>query len=280
MADTTPGTAGAPTAPGMRADHAAPLLTRRDAAFALGALGLAVTAPALAQGDPAKGAPAAGKKHVFPDMDALGWDSAKGEYVLPKLAHPYNAFEPHIDAQTMEIHHTKHHAAYVAGLNKAMAEMAKIRKGEGDASLIKHWERELAFHGGGHINHCLFWITLAPTNAGLSGKPSEALLRQIERDFGAWDAFVAHFNAAANAVEGGGWAWLMWEPVSRRLIVSQMEKQQNLCVTGARPILGLDVWEHAYYLRYQNKRADYVKAWWNIVNWPAVDELFAQAIGA
>ncbi len=256
--------------------------TRRDAILsmtALGAAGLAMAAPALAQDAKPAGAPAAARA-AFPSAEQLGWDPAKREYSLPKLAHPYSAFEPHIDAQTMEIHHSKHHAAYVAGLNKALKELEKIRKGEGDASLIKHWERELAFHGGGHANHTMFWLTLAPANAGLSGKPSEALLRQIEKDFGGFDAFMAQFGAAANAVEGGGWAWLMWEPMAQALIITQMEKQQEMYFNGARPLLGIDVWEHAYYLKYQNKRADYVKAWANLINWPAVDEFFARARGA
>jgi Fe-Mn family superoxide dismutase len=176
----------------------------------------------------------------------------------------------------MEIHHSKHHQAYVTGLNKALAELAKARAAS-DFALVKHWSREVGFHGGGHVNHCLFWHTMsAPLdNSGQGGgEPTGALASALARDFGSVEAFRKHFEAAAIAVEASGWAWLVLDTVSGRLLVQQMEKQQNLLVTGAVPLLGVDVWEHAYYLRYQNKRADYVKAWWNVVNWPAVAALF------
>lgn len=202
----------------------------------------------------------------------------KGEFVLPKLPYEYNALEPHIDAQTMEIHHSKHHQAYVNGLNKAAAELAKARE-SGDMALVKHWSRELAFHGGGHINHALFWNTMAPAEKGGGGRPEGALAEAINRDFGSFEKFAAHFSAAANAVEGAGWAWLVFDRLSGRLMVQQMEKQQNLLLTGAAPLLGCDVWEHAYYLKHQNKRADYVKAWWNVVAWAKVGELFEVARG-
>ena len=205
--------------------------------------------------------------------DLGGFDPAKGEYILPKLPYDYKALEPHIDAQTMEIHYTKHHAAYVAGLNKAAAELAKARAG-GDFGLVKHWSRELAFNGGGHLNHSIFWATMAPPDKGGGGKPAGKLADDIARDFSSYDKFTAHFSAAAAAVEGGGWCWLMLDNMSRRLIVQQMEKQQNMLLTDATPLLGIDVWEHAYYLKYQNKRADYIKAWWNVVNWGRVQSVY------
>src|SRR5690606_25577818 len=185
--------------------------------------------------------------------------------------------EPHIDAATMEIHHSKHHQGYVNGRNKALAELKKLRDGGSDAGLVKHWSRELAFHGGGHVNHTLFWNILRPSNSEPSTEPTGELARAIRDSFGSFDAFKKHFTAAADAVEGSGWAWLMYEPMSRSLIVTQMEKQQNVYLTGARPVLGIDVWEHAYYLKYQNRRGDYTKAFWSVVNWEAADALYAAA---
>ncbi|MDX2118204.1 MAG: superoxide dismutase [Planctomycetota bacterium] len=214
----------------------------------------------------------------------LGFDAVKGEYTLPPLPYDKKALEPFIDAQTMEIHHGKHHDAYVKGLNKALAELKKIRESSGDAALIKHWSRELSFHGSGHINHTLFWNMMAPPGNGPGqnanrggGVPTGTLMDAINRDFGGFEAFAAQFKAAANAVEGAGWAWLVLEPFARRLMVIQGEKQQNLMLTGVHPLLGIDVWEHAYYLKYQNKRSEYVGAFMNVINWPFVQRLFDAA---
>lgn len=255
-------------------------LDRRRALSALGLVGLAGLGALASQASAQQGAPAPVPASTSRLPEALravmGWDAAKFEYVLPKLPYAYAALEPHLDAQTMEIHHSKHHQAYVTGLNKALAELAKARAAS-DFALVKHWSREVGFHGGGHVNHCLFWHTMAaPRDAGGTGggEPTGPLASALTRDFGSVEAFRKHFEAAAIAVEASGWAWLVLDPVSGRLLVQQMEKQQNLLVTGAVPLLGVDVWEHAYYLRYQNKRADYVKAWWNVVNWPAVAALF------
>ena len=200
----------------------------------------------------------------------LGWDAAKGEYTLPELPYAYNALEPHLDAQTMEIHHSKHHAGYVKGLNTALAKLAEIRAGSGDTSLIKHWSRELSFHGSGHVNHSIFWVTMAPKSSGGGAEPTGVLADAIARDFGSFAAFAAHFRSAANAVEGSGWAWLVHEPTANRLLVLQGEKQQDMMMTGVTPLMGVDVWEHAYYLRYQNRRAEYVDAFMNVINWPRV----------
>jgi Fe-Mn family superoxide dismutase len=243
--------------------------SRRDALTTLGAVAAAAAASGVsfAQG-------AAGGVSGSGGGLSLGWDAAKGQYTLPELPYAPDALEPHIDAETMKIHHSKHHAAYVAGANKALAELAKIRSGEGDAALIKHWSRELSFHSGGHINHTIFWLTMAPAGQGGGGKPEGALASAIDRDFGSFDGFSKHFQAAAGAVEGSGWAWLAHEPMSGRLVVLQMEKQQDLAMVGVRPLLGVDVWEHAYYLRYQNRRGDYVKAFMNVINWGMVGRLF------
>jgi Fe-Mn family superoxide dismutase len=250
-------------------------LDRRDALTTLGALGAAaLTGSALAQPDPKPGLIMPGGSKPAVDPWALGWDKAKGEYVLPLLPYDKNALEPHIDAQTMEIHHDKHHAAYVAGLNKALKELKNIRDGGGDASLIKHWSREVSFHGSGHINHTLFWNMMAPAGKGGGGQPSGKLAEAITTAFGSFDKFLAQFKAAATQVEGGGWAWLVYDPVSKGLGVIQEEKQQDMMLTGSRPILGIDVWEHAYYLKYQNKRGDYISAWMNVVNWGFAGELF------
>jgi Fe-Mn family superoxide dismutase len=248
-------------------------MDRRSSLGALGALGLAAVTPGVFGADEKAAKPGVpGGGNLFASL--MGFDGAKGEFVLPKLGYDYKALEPHIDAQTMEIHHTKHHQAYVTGLNKAMGELAKARE-SGDFALVKHWSRELAFHGGGHINHSLFWHTMAPTGAGGGGKPEGSLADAINRDFGSFEKFTGQFSAAANAVEGAGWAWLVLDRLSGRLVVQQMEKQQNMLLTGGVPLLGVDVWEHAYYLKYQNKRADYVKAWWNVVAWGKVGEMFS-----
>jgi len=214
------------------------------------------------------------------DVSALGYDATSGEYRLPPLPYAYDALEPYIDAQTMQIHHDKHHQGYVNGLNKAVAELKKIREGSGDAGLIKHWSRELAFNGGGHVNHTLFWATMAPPGSAATSGPGGDLERALRESFGSVENFKTQFTAAANAVEGSGWAWLMFDPVSKSLVVTQMEKQQNLYMNGANPLLGVDVWEHAYYLKYQNRRSDYTKAFWNVVNWDAVGSLYDAAARA
>ncbi len=251
-------------------------IDRRTAIAAMGGVGLfAAGAAALAADDKPAAAPAPGVCPVVGDLG--GFDPAKGEFVLPKLPYDYKALEPHLDAQTMEIHHSKHHAAYVAGLNKALSEMAKARDA-GDFALVKHWTREASFHGGGHVNHMIFWACMAPADKGGGGKPSGKLAEAINKHFGSFDKFAGEFSAAAVAVEGAGWAWLVRDSVSGRLAVVQMEKQQNMLLTACTPLLGIDVWEHAYYLKYQNKRADYVKAWWNVVNWGRVQKVF-DAVG-
>lgn len=245
------------------------------ASVGVGAVGL-LGASALAQPDRMFPAGGPGKPAVTPEK--LGWDAGKGEFALPALAYDKSALEPHIDAQTMEIHHDRHHKAYVDGLNKALGELKKIREG-GDAALVKHWSREVSFHAAGHVNHCLFWLMMAPAGKGGGGQPSGKLADAITRDFGSFDQFVTQFKAAATQVEGGGWAWVMADPVSKRLFVHQAEKQQDMYVPGWRPILGIDVWEHAYYLKYQNRRADYVSAWMNVVCWGVVQDLFERAVG-
>ncbi|PTM58555.1 superoxide dismutase [Desmospora activa] len=196
-----------------------------------------------------------------------------GKHTLPPLPYPYDALEPYIDTKTMHLHHDEHHKSYVDGLNKAEKMMAKARQ-TGDFDLIKHWEREASFNGAGHYLHTLFWEIMSP-NGG--GKPTGKLAQQIQQDFGSLDAFKKHFSSAANKVEGGGWALLIWSPRSHRLEILQAEKHNNLSQQDQVPLLALDVWEHAYYLKYPNKRKEYIKAWWHVVNWPAVDQRFREA---
>lgn len=195
-------------------------------------------------------------------------------HVLPDLPYSYDALEPHIDEQTMRLHHDLHHKGYVDGLNKAEEMLAKARE-SGDYALTKHWSREAAFHGSGHLLHCIFWTNMGP-NCG--GEPSGALAQVIARDFGSFEQFKAHFIAAANQVEGSGWAVLaVRKDDSKRLVILQSEKHQNLTQWGVIPILVLDVWEHAYYLKYQNRRAEYTKAFFNVINWKDVANRFSNA---
>jgi Fe-Mn family superoxide dismutase len=209
-----------------------------------------------------------------------GYDAAQGVYVLPPLPYAYEALEPHIDAQTMRLHHDIHHKSYVDGLNKAIEQLAAFRAAEAGAAgtpSIKAVERELAFHGSGHFLHTIFWQNMSPQGEG--GEPDANLLQALERSFGGMDGFWKQFSEAAKAVEGGGWGLLVYEPVSNRLVTMQAEKHQNLTAWGVVPLLVIDVWEHAYYLKYQNKRADYVTAFRNIINWNDVSDRARVAMG-
>ncbi|MEW5953464.1 MAG: superoxide dismutase [Bacillota bacterium] len=194
---------------------------------------------------------------------------------LPPLPYAYDALEPHYDSQTVKLHHDAHHKAYVDGLNNAEAKLAEARE-KSDFALIKHWERELAFHGSGHLLHTLFWENMGP---GGGGPATGQVAGQIKADFGSYEAFKKQFTAAAIAVEGSGWAVLCWNPVFGKLEVLTAEKHQNLTQWGVVPLLTVDVWEHAYYLKYQNKRAAFVEAWWNLVNWDNVNKRLEEARG-
>lgn len=208
------------------------------------------------------------------DIDAKAGTLTK--HVLPNLPYGYSELEPFIDAMTMELHHSKHHKAYVDGLNKAEAELAKARI-SGDFSLIQHWSKQCAFHGGGHALHSLFWQCMAPQSKGGGTMDASPILNAINASFGSFEQFKKQFTAAAIAVEGSGWALLHYRKDDGALIILQAENQHKLSSWNTVPILGIDVWEHAYYLKYQNKRADYVNAWWNIVNWKAVNAFYEQA---
>ncbi|TYR80705.1 superoxide dismutase [Priestia megaterium] len=196
-----------------------------------------------------------------------------GKHTLPPLPYSYNALEPYINSEIMKLHHTKHHQSYVDGLNKAENKMQEARETH-NFELLKHWEREAAFHGSGHYLHTIFWEIMNP-NGG--GKPKGELSRQIQKDFGSYEKFKKHFSEAAKKVEGVGWAILVWAPRSHRLEILQAERHQLLTQWDTIPLLVLDVWEHAYYLQYKNERDKYVDNWWNVVYWPNVEKRFKEA---
>jgi Fe-Mn family superoxide dismutase len=194
---------------------------------------------------------------------------------LPSLPYPYDALEPYIDEQTMRLHHDIHHAGYVKGLNNAEQKLAEAREA-GDFALIQHWSRQAAFHGSGHLLHSLFWPNMIAASKAKKA-PDGALARAIDRDFGSYEAFRAQFEAASNAVEGSGWGILAYRPTDDTLVVLQAEKHQNLTQWGVVPLLVLDVWEHAYYLKYQNRRGEYVKNFFSIINWDDVAQRYEKA---
>jgi Fe-Mn family superoxide dismutase len=206
--------------------------------------------------------------------------AGSGPFTLPPLPYAYDALEPHIDARTMEIHHDKHHAAYVANLNKAVADWPEIpdlsKKSVGVLlqnlnSVPEKIRTAVRNNGGGHFNHSLFWQMMKPAGGG---EPSGELDKAIDSGFGSFATFKDNFTRAALGQFGSGWAWLVLD--GRQLKIESTPNQDTPLSSGRTPLLGLDVWEHAYYLKYQNKRADYIAAWWNIVNWNfAADEFHA-----
>jgi len=198
---------------------------------------------------------------------------------LPDLPYDHDALEPHVDAETMRIHHSKHHQGYVNNLNAALEKHPELADKSleellGDLDSVPEDIRTaVRNNGGGHANHSLFWPCMAP---GSGGTPSGELADAIDSTFGSFDAFVEMFSKAAATRFGSGWAWLCVDG-GGGLVVTSTANQDNPVSDGLKPILGLDVWEHAYYLNYQNRRPDYVKAWWNVVNWGQVSENFAGA---
>jgi len=197
---------------------------------------------------------------------------------LPSLPYAYDALEPHVDAQTMEIHHGKHHAAYVNNLNKALEGHADVEQ-KSIGELISDLDAVPAAvrtavrnNGGGHFNHSMFWKLM---QKGGGGSPSSELADAINSTFGSFDDFKTKFSQAGVTRFGSGWAWLTVR--GGKLEVESTPNQDNPMMNGGKPILGLDVWEHAYYLKYQNRRPDYIQAWWNTINWRAVEENFSTA---
>ncbi|MCX6769464.1 MAG: superoxide dismutase [Candidatus Micrarchaeota archaeon] len=192
------------------------------------------------------------------------------EYSLPALPYDYNALEPFMDEQTLRLHHGKHHAAYVNGLNAALKKLEEARA-KADFSSIRALETALAFHGSGHMLHSLFWKSMCAQKQSAEPK-SGALFEAIARDFGSLESFKKQFSEAAKAVEGSGWAILVYEPEGKRLLILQVENHQKLALQGSIPLLALDVWEHAYYILYKSDRAKYIENWWNICDWSGLEK--------
>jgi Fe-Mn family superoxide dismutase len=194
-------------------------------------------------------------------------------YSLPELPYDYSALEPHYSAQVLELHHDKHHKAYVDGANTTLEKLEKARD-EDAFGAINQLQKNLAFHLSGHVLHSMFWENLSPDGGG---KPEGDLAAAIDESFGTFEGFRNQLTESALNVQGSGWGALTWEPLGQRLIVEQVYDHQSNVGQGAPPLLVLDMWEHAYYLQYKNVKADWVKAYWEIVNWPDVSARFDRA---
>ena len=194
-------------------------------------------------------------------------------FTLPPLPYDYTALEPHIDEQTMRIHHDKHHAAYVTNLNAALEKAPNLQQKSVDdlirgiSSVPEEIRTAVRNNGGGHVNHTMFWQVMAP---GKGGPATGAAGDAIKSSFGSFDSFKEQFAKAATTRFGSGWAWLL--DVGGKLVIESTANQDSPLMEGKKPILGLDVWEHAYYLKYQNRRPDYITAWWNVVNWNEINK--------
>ncbi|MEK7544482.1 MAG: superoxide dismutase [Patescibacteria group bacterium] len=203
-------------------------------------------------------------------------------YTLPNLPYSYNALEPYIDERTMQIHHDKHHAAYVKNLNDALANLPQYNNTTiqqlmtGLDQVPEEVRMKARNNGGGHYNHSLFWTVMAPNSSGELRAPSERFTTVIDAAFGSLEKLQEQFSAAAMGRFGSGWVWLVVD--AGKLILMDTPNQDNPLMETKTPILGLDVWEHAYYLKYQNVRADYIKAWWNVVNWTEVERRYKEAV--
>lgn len=198
------------------------------------------------------------------------------QYQLPPLPYSLDALEPIISAEIMNLHYNKHHLAYVNNLNKALEQYVEAERKNDLAAMIA-LQSAIKFNGGGNINHSIFWTNLAPQSQG-GGKPPEGeLLEAINKEFGSLEKFIEQMNTKAAAIQGSGWGWLGYNKAKGRLEIATCDNQDPLSTKGLIPLLGIDVWEHAYYLQYKNVRPDYLKAIWNVVNWKNVSERYAQA---
>jgi len=259
-------------------------LSRREALKTIGAgvgaalLGLRALISKTAAADPIGSAPVSPGSAPTPALDLI--TDMPQPFTLPKLGYEYDALEPYIDARTMEIHYTKHHQAYITNANKALASHPELRTLTGQAildrlaSIPEPLRTTLRNNVGGHVNHSFFWQIIAP---GGGRGPRGALGDAIDRDFGSLDACQSQFNEAAAKRFGSGWAWLSAE-TDGTLKVHSTANQDSPASDGARPVLGLDVWEHAYYLKYQNRRPEYAAAFWKIVNWKQATANYAAAV--
>uniref|UniRef100_A0A8C6ERS5 Superoxide dismutase [Mn], mitochondrial n=2 Tax=Marmota marmota marmota TaxID=9994 RepID=A0A8C6ERS5_MARMA len=226
-----------------------------------------------------KSAADGGERYVVPGSVQRGLEAGPGpgalgcrqKHSLPDLPYDYGALEPHINAQIMELHHSKHHAAYVNNLN-VTEDKYREALAKGDVTAQVALQPALKFNGGGHINHTIFWTNLSP-NGG--GEPKGELLEAIKRDFGSFDKFKEKLTTVSAGVQGSGWGWLGFNKEQGRLQIAACSNQDPLQgTTGLIPLLGIDVWEHAYYLQYKNVRPDYLKAIWNVINWENVTERY------
>jgi Fe-Mn family superoxide dismutase len=195
------------------------------------------------------------------------------KYTLPELGYATDALEPHIKKEIIALHHGKHHAAYVTNANAALDKLADARA-KGDFSAIPHLERMLAFNVAGHVMHSVFWKNMTP---GGGGKPTGELAAQIDADFGSFEAFKGQMNAAASTVFGSGWGALVWEPVLGKLVVTQIYDHQSNFAVGGTPVMVMDAWEHAWYLQYENRKAEFFDALWNVWNWADISARLAAA---
>jgi Fe-Mn family superoxide dismutase len=203
-------------------------------------------------------------------------------FTLPPLPYPFDALEPYIDARTMEIHHDKHHAAYVKNLNEVLKDHPEwLERSIWDvvsslSAIPEKIRQAVRNNGGGHANHLMFWESM---KKGGGGKPAGELAKAIDQTFKDFDSFKNQLSETALKIFGSGWAWLSLDATGQKLEITATPNQDTPLMNGARPILGLDVWEHAYYLKYQNKRVDYISAWWNTVNWDAINQRYVAAKG-
>lgn len=235
--------------------------------------GAAALAPVLGAGEALAESPPPPAKGKAPPAPAKSAALAVRPYELPPLPYAKNALDGYLSAEILEIHHDKHHAGYVKGLNDAMAGLESARK-KGDFSQIKALERAVAFHGSGHVLHTLYWNSMSPKGGG---NPTGDLKQAIETSFGSVDAFRKQFAAATKAAEASSWGVLAWEPLGNRLITLAVEDHQNMGFQGSVPLLVCDVWEHAYYLRYKNDRGTYVDKFFDVANWDFAARRLAEA---
>jgi len=196
------------------------------------------------------------------------------QYKLPDLPYAYSSLEPHISGKIMELHHAKHHAAYVKAANTALDQLDDARYKE-DFSRVSALERTLAFNLSGHILHSIFWQNLMPKGGG---EPGGELGSAIQRDFGSFDHFRRQFNEVAATIMGSGWAALVWEPIGKRLLITQIYDHQSNLAQGGIPLAVLDAWEHAYYLQYQNRKTEFFEAVWNLWNWQDISARFSSSL--
>jgi len=198
-------------------------------------------------------------------------------YKIPDLAYDFNALEPVISTEIMQIHYSKHHVAYVTNLNAALEKYYEAES-KGDMAAMIGLQQAIRFNGGGHVNHSIFWTNLAPASHGGGGAPSGELSSALIKEFGSVESFIEKFSSQTVAIQGSGWGWLGLNKTSGKLVITTCNNQDPLSTQGLVPLLGIDVWEHAYYLQYKNVRAEYVKNIWNIVNWKNVEQRFKSAL--